>query len=37
LGRCVGGRHVHDPMADCRRHVHHAMSAQNRVTTGQDV
>jgi hypothetical protein len=37
LDRRVGGRHVHSPMADCRRHVHDAMSAQHRVTAGQDV
>jgi len=24
-------------MADCRRRVHHAMSAKNRVTVGKDV
>jgi len=37
LDRCVGRRPVHSPMAERRRHVHDAVSAQRRVTAGQDV
>lgn len=37
LDRCVSGHPIHGPMAVRCRHVRDAVSAQHRVTTGQDV